>query len=118
TAAEESELDMLSSECVVIGYNVDKSDGSVSELLLGSVVDGELKYVGSVTQGIPAEAQEQLLQRLPTLERKSAFIKCPHDAVWVKPVVGCKPRFKAWTEDKLMQQPVFKELLADITDKQ
>jgi len=113
-AEEESELDMLTSECVVIGYNTDRSNGNVSELLLGSVVDGELKYVGSVTEGIPEGVQQQLLQKLPPLERKTAFIKCPHDAVWVKPVIGCKAGFKSWTEDKLMQQPVFKELLAEI----
>jgi len=71
TAAEESELDMLTSECVVIGYNTDRANGNVSELLLGSVVDGELKYVGSVTEGIPEGVQQQLLQKLPPLERKT-----------------------------------------------
>jgi hypothetical protein len=114
TAAEESELDMLTSECVVIGYNLDHSTGNVSELLLGSVVEGELKYVGSVTEGIPENIQQQLAERLPTLERKTAVIKCPHAAVWVKPVISCMAGFKSWTENKQMQQPVFKELLADI----
>jgi ATP-dependent DNA ligase len=98
----------------VIGYNLDRSTGNVSELLLGSVVEGELKYVGSVTEGIPENIQQQLSERLPTLERKSAVIKCPRDAVWVKPVISCMAGFKSWTEDKRMQQPVFKELLADI----
>jgi hypothetical protein len=117
TAAEESELDMLSSECVVIGYNRDLATGNVSELLLGSIVEGELKYVGSVTEEIPGEIQQQLSERLPALERKTAVIQCPHDAVWVKPVIGCTAGFKSWTEDNLMQKPVLKELLADISDK-
>jgi ATP-dependent DNA ligase len=105
---------MMTSECVVIGYNIDRSNGSVKELLLGSIVDGELKYVGSVTEGIPVEIQQKLSERLPALERKTAFVKCPHDAVWVKPIIGCKASFKSWSEEKLMQQPVLKELLADI----
>ncbi len=105
---------MQSSECVVIGYNRDRATGNVSELLLGSIVDGELKYVGSVSEGIPENIQQQLSQRLPALERKSAIINCPHDAVWVKPVIGCMASFKSWSEDKRMEQPVFKELLADI----
>ncbi len=113
-AAEESELDMLTSECVVIGYNRDRATGNVSELFLGSVVEGELKYVGSVNEGIPENIQQQLSERLPALERKTAIVKCPHDAVWVKPVIGCMARFKSWSEGKRMQQPVFKELLADI----
>src|SRR5262249_9057376 len=110
-AAGDSELDMLTSECVVVGYNRDRATGQVSELLLGSIVEGELKYVGSVTEGIPESMQQQLSERLPTLERENAVIKCPHNAYWVKPVIGCTTRFKSWTEENLMQKPVLKELL-------
>jgi ATP-dependent DNA ligase len=84
---------------------------------MGSLVDGEFKYVGSVTQGIAPEIQEQLLQRLPTLKRKTAVIQCPREAVWVKPEIGCRATFKSWTDDKLMQEAAVKELVVESNEK-
>jgi hypothetical protein len=115
--ADDAELGKLSSECVVIGYNVDPSTGRISELVMGSLVDGEYKYVGSVTQGIAPEIQDQLLQRLPTLKRKTAVIQCPREAVWVKPEIGCRTSFKSWTDDKLMHEAAVKELVVESNEK-
>ena len=110
----ESELEMLSNDCVVVGYNVNPADGSVAELLLASVVDRELKYVGAVQKGIPDEVRTELASRLPGLKRQTPFVKCSNSAVWVKPIVACRTKFKAWTEDQKMTDVTFKELLADV----
>ncbi len=110
----DSELEMLSSDCVVVGYNVNPADGTVSELLLASVVDGELKYVGAVHKGIPDEVRAELATRLPELKRQTPFVKCPGSGVWVRPIVACKTKFKSWTDDKLISDAEFQELLSDI----
>ena len=107
------ELEMLSADCVVIGYNVDKQTGDVTGLVLATVVDDKLQYAGVVNTGISEEAQEQLRKKLPALEQKDPFLKCPVSAIWVKPVVTCRTSFKSWSENKRMESPVFEELLAE-----
>jgi hypothetical protein len=114
---EKREIEMLSADCVVVGYNVDKETGQVTELVLASLVDDKLQYVGTISGNIPPEIEEQLQQKLPGLEQEQPFLKCPVAAKWVKPTVTCRAAFKSWSENKRMQQPVFKELLADADAK-
>jgi hypothetical protein len=109
-----SELEMQTADCVVIGYTVSARDGSVSELYIASLVNGELKYVGTVKQGIPEGAREELSRRLPDLQRDTPFVDCPGTAIWVKPVVACKTSFQSWTEDHLLNEATFKELMSEI----
>ncbi|HEY3962970.1 MAG TPA: hypothetical protein VGM05_00310 [Planctomycetaceae bacterium] len=111
---QESELEMQANDCVVVGYNINPADGTVTELLLASVVDNQLKYVGTVQQGIPDEVRAELASRLPDLKRQTPFVKCSGSAVWVRPIVACRTKFKAWTDDKVMTGVTFKELLADV----
>jgi hypothetical protein len=113
-AQDESELQLQSADCVVIGYNVSARDGTVSELLLASLVNGELKYVGSVTQGIPEDVRQELSRRLPELKRETAFIECSGSGVWVKPIIACKTSFRFWTDDQMLSETTFKELMAEI----
>ncbi|HTI50198.1 MAG TPA: hypothetical protein VL475_04575 [Planctomycetaceae bacterium] len=110
---EEHELEMLSADCVVIGYNIDNETGAVKELVLATIVDEKLQYAGTISSGIPEEVQEALTAKLPKLAQEQPFLKCPVSAKWVKPVVTCRTSFKSWSENKRMQQPEFKELLAD-----
>jgi hypothetical protein len=110
----DTDLEMQSADCVVIGYNVSARDGGVTELILASLVDGELKYVGSVTQGIPEDVRQELSHRLPDLKRETAFVSCPGSCIWVKPVVACKTSFRGWTDDNRLSETTFKELMADI----
>jgi hypothetical protein len=114
-AEDGSELEMQSTDCVVIGYNVSSSDGAVSELLLASLVNGELKYVGSVRQGISEEVRQELSRRLPDLQQDTAFVSCPDSAIWVKPIVACKTSFRSWTDDMFLSGTKFKELMAEIS---
>src|SRR5579872_3193695 len=113
-ARQGTDLDMRSTDCVVVGYNVNPRDGKLSELLLASLVDGELQDVGSVTKGIPDDVRETLSAKLPDLKRNTPFVHCSGTGVWVKPVVTCKASFKSWTDQKLMADAVFTELLAEV----
>jgi hypothetical protein len=112
-----ADLELLSAECVVIGYNVDKQNGEIRELVLATLVGDKLQYAGLITGGIPPNVQQQLQLKLSALEQERPFVNCPRTAQWVKPVVTCRTAFKSWSEKKLMEQPVFKELLADIEMK-
>jgi hypothetical protein len=110
---EEHDLEMLSADCVVIGYNIDSESGAVKELVLASLVDEKLQYVGTISGNIPDDVQEELKSRLPTLTQEKPFLACPVSATWVKPVVTCRTSFKSWSDTKRMQQPEFRELLAE-----
>lgn len=108
------DLELRSADCVVIGYKLDPHDGSVSELLLASLVEGELQYVGSVSDGIPLSVRRELAMRLKSVTRDRPFVNCPASGTWVKPVISCKTNFKSWTPDKMFDGATFTELLADL----
>lgn len=110
---KEGELDMLSADCVIVGYNVDSDTGEIRDLVLATVVDDKLQYAGTVTGNIPPEMQVQLQEKLRGIAREQPFLKVPVAAKWVKPVITCRTSFKSWSENKRMQQPIVTELLAD-----
>lgn len=114
---KDSDLEMLSAECVVIGYNTNNKTGKISELLLASLVNGKLAYVGAVSKGISPALEEQLAARLPELGQEKPLVKCNYLAKWVKPVVTCRTSFQSWSEQKMLQRPVLQELLADVDAK-
>lgn len=109
-----NDMDVLALDCVVVGYNFSTRDGSISNLLLASLIDGELRYVGTVSKGIPEEVGKELALRLAELKRKLPVVKCRSSGIWVNPVVACKANFTSWTDDKKMIDPEFQELMAEI----
>jgi hypothetical protein len=113
-ATRGTDVEMLAIDCVIVGYNISPRDGSIANLLLASLVYGDLQYVGKVSKGIPEDVGKELALRLSELKRQIPIVKCPGTAVWVKPVVACKANFKSWTDDKLMVDPEFQELMAEI----
>jgi ATP dependent DNA ligase C terminal region len=114
---KKSDIEMLSAECVIVGFNADRNTGEIKDLVLATIVDEKLQYAGTVTGNIPPEMQEQLRERLPKLTQDQPFVKCPVSALWVKPIVTCRTSFKSWSNNKRMQQPAVKELLADTDAK-
>src|SRR5204862_5619292 len=48
--AKRGDLDVLALDCVVVGYNLSVRDGVITNLLLASLVDGHLQYVGTVSK--------------------------------------------------------------------
>ena len=114
SARRGTDIEVLALDCVVIGYNMTARDGAVSNLLLASLVDGELRYVGSVSKGIPEDVGQELARRLSTLQRQIPVVKCRGTGIWVKPIVACKASFNSWTDDKMMVDAEFQELMAEI----
>lgn len=108
------EVDRLQSDCVIVGFNLDKEEGRVKEVLLATLMDGQLKYVGIVSKDIPPEIEKQLRKQLPGLTREKAVVKCNHTATWVSPKLICKVSFKTWSDSKQMQEPAMKELMAEV----
>jgi len=106
--------DVLALDCVIVGFNVNPRDGTIANLLLASVVNGDLQFVGNVSKGIPQDVGKELAVRLETLKKHVPVVKCRTSANWVKPVVACKATFVAWTDDKMMVDPEFQELMAEV----
>jgi len=112
--ARRGDIEVLALDCVVVGYTMNTRDGVISNLLLASLIDGELRYVGTVAKGIPEGIGNELAERLSQLKRNVPVVKCRASGIWVKPIVACKANFTSWTDDKLMIDPEFQELMAEV----
>ena len=98
--------------CVIIGYRAGRE--GVLSLLVATVYQGELRYVGQLTQGWGADAGRELACRLAALRRRSApVVPCPHRAWWVEPELYCRVRCQGWTCQGRLRHGVFRGLLDD-----
>jgi len=97
---------------VVVGYTAPKgSRGGFGALHLADYVDGTLVYGGRVGSGF---SQDQLTDIAKELEaRRRPDAPCagplPQDpgTTWVEPDLVCEVRYKEWTDEGLLRQPVF-----------
>jgi len=97
---------------VVVGYTAPRgSRGGFGALHVADYVDGRLTYAGRAGSGFTAA---QLQEVAATLERdRRADPPCagpvPADKshTWVEPTLVCEVRYKEWTEEGLLRQPVF-----------
>lgn len=76
--------------CAVFGYRVGP-DG-VKDVLLATMMDGKLGYVGTVELGITGEAVE----RLESLRCAKPALPCTLTARWVKPDLLCVVQHCGW----------------------
>ena len=97
---------------VVVGFTRPKgSRGGFGALDLGGYEDGKLVYAGRVGSGFTAA---QLKEVSTTLERQVRSTPpfegpAPPDEghTWVEPELVAEVRYKEWTDDRLLRQPVF-----------
>jgi bifunctional non-homologous end joining protein LigD len=96
---------------VVVGFTRPKgSRGGFGALQLGAYVDGKLRYVGRAGSGF---TQKQLQDISPKLEgAKRSTPPCDNapkdkETTWVEPALVVEVRYKEWTEEHLLRQPVF-----------
>src|SRR3989441_655977 len=97
---------------VVVGFTRPKGSRSgFGALDLGAYQDGKVVYAGRVGSGFTAE---QLKEVSAVLERSirptPAFSgPVPQDAghTWVEPTLIAEVRYKEWTDEGLLRQPVF-----------
>jgi bifunctional non-homologous end joining protein LigD len=123
-----------SEEFVVVGFTAPQgSRGGFGALQLGDWVDGELVYAGRAGSGFTEKqlgqvrkTLEETVRKTPpcngpipvtgdhsplTADRSPLTAKRPipgtKDTTWVEPTLVCEVRFKEWTEEGLLRQPVF-----------
>lgn len=105
---------LLSAECLIIGYSQYRN-GDLAMLVLGSVIDEKLQYVGTMsTANLPPEVTQPLIERMKSLQRERPFLKAPIIATWIEPKLMCEVQYKDLTENKRFRDPTFKTMLADV----
>jgi bifunctional non-homologous end joining protein LigD len=97
---------------VVVGYTAPKgSRGGFGALHLADYVDGELVYGGRVGSGFSQDQLGEVTKELEARIRSDAPCGGPipqgPGTTWVDPELVCEVRYKEWTEEGLLRQPVF-----------
>jgi len=97
---------------VVVGFTSPRGSRSgFGALDLGAFVDGELRYVGRVGSGFTASQIRSVAAELEAARRdRPAFTgPAPKDEAhtWVEPALVVEVRYKEWTGEGLLRQPVF-----------
>jgi bifunctional non-homologous end joining protein LigD len=111
---------------VVVGFTAPKgSRGGFGALQLADWVEGELVYAGRAGSGFTDRQLGQVREVLETTARKTAPYNGPRPwpaeeeipatrpipgvrgTTWVEPRVVSEVKFKEWTEEGLLRQPVF-----------
>jgi bifunctional non-homologous end joining protein LigD len=111
---------------VVVGYTAPKGTrGGFGALQLADWVEGELVYAGRAGSGFSEKLLRDVRSTLEAAVRKTPPCNGPlpwrqegslagtrpipeiRDTTWVEPAVVCEVKFKEWTEEGLLRQPVF-----------
>ena len=96
--------------CVIIGYRAHRN--GVAYLLVATVRQGALRYVGRLTRGWGTDTGRELARRLAELRRRTrSVVACPHGACWVEPELYCRVRCQGWTYRGRVRHGVFAGLL-------
>jgi bifunctional non-homologous end joining protein LigD len=85
-------------------------------LHLAAYEDGALVYVGRVGSGFSERQLQEIPRLLEPHLRQGPPCAGPvpaDESLWVEPALACEVRFLAWTEDRLLRQPVFLRLRDD-----
>jgi bifunctional non-homologous end joining protein LigD len=96
---------------VVVGFTAPKgSRTGFGALQLADLVDGALTYAGRVGSGFTAADLAVLRDRLEARRRAAPACGGPvpddPETTWVEPELVCEVRYKEWTEEPLLRQPV------------
>jgi len=97
---------------VVVGFTRPKGSRSgFGALDLGAYQDGNLVYAGRVGSGFTAEQLKEVSAVLERSVRPTPAFSgpVPQDAghTWVEPTLIAEVRYKEWTDEGLLRQPVF-----------
>jgi len=89
--------------CVVIGYHL--TAGRLHDLVMASLVDGKLAYVGTVELGI--DGRPETIKRLEGMRTSRPAVDCSLSARWVKPELLCVVQFAGWRAGGWRRDAVF-----------
>ena len=103
---------------VVVGFTKAKgSRGGFGALHVADYVDGKLLYGGRVGSGFTPDQLDPIRDNLEKTRRKDPPCEGPipkdRETTWVEPLVVCEVRFKEWTGQGLLRQPVFLRFRSD-----
>jgi bifunctional non-homologous end joining protein LigD len=102
--------------CVIIGYTAGRS--GIERLLVATVRDGVLRYVGQLTRGFGNSQAAELAERLARRRRLRPVVPCPMRAWWVEPELYCRVQCQGWTCHGQLRHAVFRGLLDTSKDQQ
>ena len=107
-------------DCVILGYTPGQGGraGSFGALLVGAIVDGELRWVGQVGTGFKDRVLEDVLEQLAPLVRDTPAVPelgTVKGAVFVEPSLVCEVEYLQMTKSTgKMRAPSFKGLRPDV----
>jgi bifunctional non-homologous end joining protein LigD len=113
---------MNTQDCVVLGWTPGKGGraGSFGALLVGAIVDGELRWVGQVGSGFTQRMLEDLMAQLAPIVRPDPPIEDPglaavKGATFVRPELVCEVQFLEMTKStRKMRAPSFRGMRPDV----
>jgi bifunctional non-homologous end joining protein LigD len=91
--------------CVLVGYTTCRQ--GVQSVLLATLRQGVLSYVGQLNRGFSDQARRTLVSRLAALHRARPVVPCPQRASWLEPVVYCRVHYQGWTCHGRLRHPTF-----------
>ncbi|MEX2275914.1 MAG: non-homologous end-joining DNA ligase [Actinomycetota bacterium] len=110
-------------DCAILGWTPGQGgrSGSFGALLVGAIVDGELRWVGQVGSGFDDRTLTTVMELLEPLVRDTPPIDDPElakvkGAVFVEPEIVCEVEYLEITKgtSKKMRAPSFKGLRPDV----
>jgi bifunctional non-homologous end joining protein LigD len=113
---------MNTQDCVVLGWTPGKGGraGSFGALLVGAIVDGELRWVGQVGSGFTERMLEDLMAQLEPLVRpeppiEDAGLAAVKGATFVHPELVCEVQYLEMTKStRKMRAPSFRGMRPDV----
>lgn len=107
----------LTDDFVIVGFTEPKgSRGGFGALHLAAYDDGTLVYAGRVGSGFTATELEEIREVFESALRDDppcTGAPASRDSKWVAPAVVCEVRYKEWTDEGLLRQPVFVRFRTD-----
>ncbi len=95
--------------CVIIGYTPTRT--GFDSVLVATVQEGQLRYVGELTCGFTTKARADLTAQLGARVRRRPAVPCSHRGTWVEPTIYCQVRFQQWTPAGRLRGASFAGLL-------
>jgi len=96
---------------VIVGYEPSTMPGAIGRLLLAARKGDGLVYVGGVGTGWSSELSRDLRKVLEAIVTATPAVKLPRNgAVFTEPVLAADVEYRAWTQDKRLRHPSFKEV--------
>ncbi|HEX8459864.1 MAG TPA: non-homologous end-joining DNA ligase, partial [Segetibacter sp.] len=107
-----------SEEAIITGFTAPRGGRKYfGALVLGSMVNGKLTYIGHTGSGFDAQLLKDISAKLePLIRPTSPFterVKTNMPVTWVEPKYVCELKFTEWTSDGKMRHPIFLRLRDD-----